>query len=154
MTLFQAVQNTRARRKAVSNFRADNPGRTAVFSSMVQQSDVPNMENYVGKAQAFSVYVWLHKAIKLLSDAISPLTVMVVDAEGEPVDGHEVTAAFAYVNDTMSGVDLWQQWVLHKALGGEAFFEFVDDQRGRIMEIWPRRPDFVHSRFASRGRGA
>jgi HK97 family phage portal protein len=143
MTLLNTVRATRRNRraKAISNFRAENPGRVTVWHA--QGGDIPDMGDYVGKAAAYEVYVWLHKAIKLLSNAISPLNITVVNADGEPIIGHEITEAFAYVNDTMSSVDLWQQWVVHKALGGESFFELVEDQRGRIMEIWPRRPDMV-----------
>jgi len=87
--------------------------------------------------------VWVKKAVNVITEAMAPLPVVVVDADGETLANHPLTELFAYVNDELTPADLWGLWCVHMLIGGESFFQFVPDGRGNPVEIWPRRPDLV-----------
>jgi HK97 family phage portal protein len=101
------------------------------------------VERYVAHALVYRSYVWVRKAITVITTNVAPLRQRVVDADGVAVEGHEVTALLAKPNEAMDGAELREIRIVHKLLGGEWFLEAVPDARGRIVELWPRRPDEV-----------
>lgn len=83
---------------------------------------------------------WVRKAVKVLTDNFAPLPILLLRDE-EPFDGaHEITDLLAGMNDAMSSVDVWQQWVIDMLLGGEEAWELVKDSRGNYVEVFPRQP--------------
>ena len=136
------MQYQRLTNKAISH-RPDLKDRMHVFSSQAGAEPADMLSAYADYAATFQSYTWVHKAISKIADNIAPLPVRVVDADGEPVEDHPVTRLFADVNDAMSPPELWRRYVVHMMLGGESFFEILNDARGRPVELWPRRPDWV-----------
>lgn len=146
MSILQAIQTRHAQLvagtgKAISH----NPElRYRVHEVSQYAREKPaEMESYADYATVYQSYAWVHKAAGLIAEALSPLSVRVVNPDDEEVENHPVAALLSYGNDTMNSADLWQRWVIHMLLGGESFFELVDDSRGRPVEVWPRRPDQV-----------
>ena len=110
------------------------------------------LSSFVDYARVYEVYVWVHKAISVITEALAPLPVIVIDADGETQDAHPLTELFGYVNDEWTPVDLWGVWLVHMLLGGESFLHFVSNGRGVPTEVWPRRPDLVGI-VPDKGRG-
>lgn len=131
--------------KAISH-RPDMAGRVHILSQYSDQTVASQLDDYADYANVYKVYVWVRKAVSKIAEAVAPLPVRVEDGEGKTLDGHPVSLLLCNANDAMSPPDLWQQWVIHLMLGGESFFELVDDSRGRPVEMWPRRPDQIKIR--------
>lgn len=120
--------------------------RYHILSQQAGQQVVDDeMQSYVDYASVFQSYVWVHKAISVISKSISSLPVNAVDKNEKVLSAHPLSELFAYVNDSMSPSQLWGSWTVHMFLGGESFLELVPDGRRDtgIAEIWPRRPDKV-----------
>ena len=90
--------------------------------------------------QVYSGYVWANKAVRKTAEQIAPLSVQVVNRDNEEITGHPITELFAYANDTQSGSDIWNIYIINMLLYGEAFFELVDSGRKIPVEVWPREP--------------
>lgn len=127
--------------KGLISHHPDLKYRYHVISQQAGQAVDAELQSYSDYAKVYQVYVWVHKAINRITEALAPLPVRVVDRDGKALDGHRLTELFAYVNDTMSSAHLWGIWVVHMMLGGEEFLELVPNDKGKPVEIWPRRPD-------------
>ena len=150
MSLLSRIEDERdrlrgKREKAISH-RPDLANRVHVLQQWSDQTVAAELNDYADYANVYGVYVWVHKAISKIAEALAPLPVRVVDGEDKALDGHPLTLLLQAGNDSTSPADLWQSWVIHMLLGGESFFELVDDSRGRPVELWPRRPDEVKVR--------
>lgn len=67
----------------------------------------------------------------------------VYDADGEEVPDHPLRAVVARPNPLMSEFELFELTIIHLDLAGNAFWEKVRDRTGRVVELWPLRPDRV-----------
>jgi len=132
----------RLAQKAISH-RPDLRYREHVWRSWSGEQNADELSGYSDYAKVYGVYVWVHKAVAKIAENFAPLPLRVVNTDGEPLPEHVLTRLFAYVNDRMSAIDLWQQWCVHMLLGGESFLELVPNSRGEPVEVWPRRPDKV-----------
>ena len=78
--------------KAVSDHRPDLASRDHLYSSAAYRADTAaEIDSYVDYAAVYKSYVWVRKAISLIVDAVSPLPVRVVDANGMPLPNHDVS---------------------------------------------------------------
>lgn len=126
------------------SYRPDLEGRVHVYSQGKDEVSIVNSESYQDFGEVYKSYVWVRKAIKVISDAIKPRVIKVLDKEGQEISMHPIAELFQYVNDTEYAHDLWEKWVVDKMLGGECFFEFVMNNSGnRPVEIWARGPEEV-----------
>lgn len=101
------------------------------------------LSSFVDYATVYQVYVWVKRAVTVITEALAPLPLQVLDGEGKAVTGHPLAELFGYVNDELTPADLWGLWVVHMLVGGESFLQLVPDGRGNPAEVWPRRPDLV-----------
>jgi len=98
---------------------------------------------YLSAIVTYETYVWVQKAIKVISDAVASLPVYCTRGK-ERLEQHEVVNLLTDVNDAMSSGDLWRQWTIDQLLGGEVGFELVRSGRGQYTEIWPRQPNIFN----------
>lgn len=103
----------------------------------------PEMKEYADYATVYGSYIWVRKAIGLIADTLASLTLNVVDANGEAIEGHPLTALFGFVNDSYDAGTLWAKYIIHMMLGGEGIIEIVPDGNGNPVELWGRRPNRI-----------
>lgn len=127
--------------KAISH-RPDLAGREHIYRQGAGQI-VQAMDNYADYATVYGVYTWVQKALRLVSENLAGLPVRAVDGNGKELLNHPISELFANINDEQTPADLWSEYAIHMALGGEAFYEIVPDKQGRPVELWLRRPDRV-----------
>lgn len=144
MNLLQRVRQqyqSMSRPKAISH-RPDLEGREHVYSSY-NGSVEQEMNRFADYATVYSCYAWVKKAVTVIAENIASLPVRVVDGKDKPLDGHPLSILLATVNDEDAPAMLWRSYTVNMLLGGETFYQFVPDGRGRPAEIWMRRPDQV-----------
>ena len=131
--------------KAISH-HPELAGRVHLVVQQYSDQVSAEMGQYADYAKVYKAYVWVHKAIAKITEAIMYLPLQVVDKENKALIGHPITDLFANVNEVLPPPELWQIWTVHMMLAGESFFELVPDSQGNPVEIWPRRPDEVKVR--------
>jgi len=65
------------------------------------------------------------------------------DGDGEALDNHPLRALIKRPNPFMDEYDMWYSVVTFQKLGGAAYFEKERDRAGRVIALWPLRPDWV-----------
>jgi HK97 family phage portal protein len=105
-----------------------------------QDPSAQTFYNYRTAAQDLNTHPWVHKAIHIWSDSISPLPIRIRRADGQLDHQHELIRLLEHPNPDMTPTDLWREWTTNMAIGGECGFEFVKSARGRLVEIHPRNP--------------
>ncbi len=64
-------------------------------------------------------------------------------ADGETVDNHPLRQLIARPNPFMDEFDFWYAVTVYQKLAGGAYFEKERDRGGRVIRLWPLRPDWV-----------
>lgn len=142
MTIAEKIAAIREGRQKDVPYHPELAGRVHLTSQQASEQVRP-LDDYEDYARVYGSYTWVRKAIGRISEALKPLAVQVVDGDGEVVQGHPLSEVLAYANDEMGSPEMWERWVTHMMLAGEAFFEIVPDGRGEPVELWPRRPDEI-----------
>ena len=100
--------------------------------------------NFPANAQEYGRSGWVHKAVKVIADNISPHPLEIVSGSGderEVLDIHPLRELLEAPNDEMSAASIWRQWTTDMLLGGEEGFEVIRGKNtGALMELWPRQP--------------
>lgn len=138
---YQAMTSGAKGAKAIS-LRPDLAGREHIYSSYAGGVE-QEMNRFADYASVYSCYAWVKKAVTVIAENIASLPVRVVDGNDKPLDSHPLTQLLANVNDEDAPAQLWRAYVVNMMLGGETFYQFVPDGRGRPAEIWMRRPDQI-----------
>jgi HK97 family phage portal protein len=141
MSFMQAII-TEYRGRAISH-RPDLAGRVHLLSTKSDEIGAPALNDYTDYANVHAQHIWVRKGIKIISDNLSVLPIVVVNDENEPIPNHPLTQLFNFVSDRHSPSDLWAAWVSHMILGGESFVELLPGQRGQPVQLWARRPDLM-----------
>jgi HK97 family phage portal protein len=63
--------------------------------------------------------------------------------DGEQLDDHPLRRLIKQPNPFMDEYDLWYSVVVFQKLAGGAYFEKERDRAGRVIRLWPLRPDWV-----------
>lgn len=71
------------------------------------------------------------------------------DASGKELADHDLKKLIQRPNPQMSEYDLWSSVISFQKLAGIAYFEKERDNAGRVIHLWPLRPDWVKPRMAS-----
>ena len=140
MSIAEKVRQVQQGRKGIS-YHPELDHRVHVLRQGAGEEVNTDLESFIDYATIYGSYVWVHKAVSKIAEAIAPLPVRVVDADGQALDKHPLTELFLHVNDTQGPVQLWSSWVVHMLLAGEEFQEIVPDKNGNPVELWSRRPD-------------
>ncbi len=65
------------------------------------------------------------------------------DTDDATLDKHPLRALIAHPNPFMDEYDFWYSVVIFQKLAGGAYFEKERDRGGRVIALWPLRPDWV-----------
>jgi HK97 family phage portal protein len=88
--------------------------------------------------------MWVQKAINVLANNISPLTLRVTTGTGQDktyLDKHGIYELLENPNPEMGLADIFREWIVNQMLGGECGIEAVKNRSGnRVIELWPRQP--------------
>lgn len=63
--------------------------------------------------------------------------------DGEQLADHPLRRLIRQPNPFMDEYDLWYSVVVYQKLAGGAYFEKERDRAGRVVRLWPLRPDWV-----------
>ena len=63
--------------------------------------------------------------------------------ELDPLDDHPLALLLKRPNRYMSEFDLWVAVIIYQKLAGRAIFEKERDGAGRVVALWPLRPDWI-----------
>lgn len=67
----------------------------------------------------------------------------VYDSQGQELPDHPLRALITRPNPYMTEKDLWAATIITLDLAGVAYWEKVRDRTGRVVQLWPLRPDRV-----------
>jgi HK97 family phage portal protein len=105
-------------------------------------------DDYLAYAQVYAQHTWVKVAVTKIAEAIAPLDVRVVAADGEVLPAHILSDFLTHGGNPHESVaQIWEAWVVDRLLGGEAFLEIVSDGTGRPLEFWRREPQVVGVRI-------
>lgn len=96
--------------------------------------------------QGYSKNELVYACIAEKATSTPEATLRVYDAlgrRGEPLQDHPLRRLLANPNPLMSEFELFELLSVHLDLAGNAFWEKVRDRSGRVVELWPVRPDRV-----------
>ena len=101
----------------------------------------------------YCTHPWVNKAIGVVAKNLSPHPIRVVEGAGgstKPLENHEVSQLLANPNPEISHAELWMQWAIDMQTYGEEGLQAVWSKSGsRILELWPRKPQFTTIRPVS-----
>jgi len=63
------------------------------------------------------------------------------DKGPEQIKGHPICALFENPNPFMSGYELMKSFIMYHDISGNGFLEKVRSGSGKLVELWPLRPD-------------
>ena len=103
----------------------------------------PNTRNYLNAYTSF-----VYSCITAISSEVSAIDIKLYKKTNKGADikeetEHEVLSLLQYVNDFMTFSQLIDITQTYKELTGEAYWAKIRDGSGRILELWPLRPDWV-----------
>jgi len=122
-------------------------------SDLLSGSSDTGMHGFRGFAQDYRDTAWVHTAVSKWGDAFFGLPLRVVDLDDKPVNNHPLNSLLEFINPQSSTGEIWRQWAIDMALGGESGFEF--ERSGKvIVAAWPRQPHtyepvLIRSAFSS-----
>ncbi len=61
-----------------------------------------------------------------------------------PVEDHPLARLIRNPNPFMTEFDLWAALIIYLKLAGRAYFEKERSEGGKVVALWPLRPDWVH----------
>lgn len=128
--------------KALADTHPEVIYREHLTAGAVSDATTAAIENYVGYATLYKSYVWVHKAVSIIANAIAPHPLQVVDSAGQVLADHPIALLLGNPG-SVDPAQLRAVMMVHKLLGGEWFLEEVPDKLGRPRELWTRRPDSV-----------
>lgn len=70
--------------------------------------------------------------------------------DDELLDEHPLAQLIRHPNPYMDAADLWYSVVVYQKLAGVAYFEKERDRAGRVIALWPLRPDWMKPIRSSR----
>lgn len=92
--------------------------------------------------EGYKMSIYVFRAVRIIVQAASAIPWIVLNKEGEPIDGHPLTAVLKNPNPVFSGQDMMELLIAHSELVGNALWMPII-VNGRVKEFWPVMPDLV-----------
>lgn len=125
--------------KAMLDLHPELADRQPLMRTRGVEMWVASEYNYRQATSDHAQNVWMSKAVKLISDAIAPIPMQVVQ-DGKPVKID--VPLIVKPNGTQAGADVWRAWATSMLLGGDAGLEVVKAKDGTsLLEWWARSSD-------------
>ena len=101
----------------------------------------PVGDYFVFSQQGYLRNELVYRGLNMLAGAIAEAPLRVYDRDGHALDDHPLRALIKRPNPFMGEHLLWETTVLYLYLSGNAFWVKVRSRSGRVVELWPLRPD-------------
>ncbi len=101
----------------------------------------PVGDYFVFSQQGYLRNELVYRGLNMLSGAIAEAPLRVYNRDGRALDDHPLRALIKRPNHFMGEHLLWETTVLYLYLSGNAFWVKVRSGSGRVVEVWPLRPD-------------
>jgi len=101
----------------------------------------PVGDYFVFSQQGYLRNELVYRGLNMLAGAIAEAPLRVYDRDGRALDDHPLRALIKRPNPFMGEHLLWETTVLYLYLSGNAFWVKVRSRSGRVVELWPLRPD-------------
>lgn len=117
-------------------------GRQLVFAGGQPVYPQDNYRDLV--SGGYSKNELVYACINEIASSAPEAPLRVYDTENDDVrDDHPLRQLIARPNPFLSEFELWELTIIHLYLAGNAFWEKVRSSAGRVVELWPLRPDRV-----------
>lgn len=139
-------------------------GRQHVFRGGDAGKEIPAPFTYQKKAGAYSNRHWVHRAIDIWSNNISPLDVRVVDKKDLAEVNHPLNDVLDMPNQEMDKTQFWSEWAIEMGFAGEFGIQMtfrtgdIDMASGAPsstavpIEMWPRQGESLTIKTGPSGR--
>jgi HK97 family phage portal protein len=77
------------------------------------------------------------------ANTASQVELKVYSRSDEELPNHPLKAILQRPNPYMSEFDFWSSVILYQKLAGRAIYEKVRSRAGRVVQLWPLRPDWI-----------
>ncbi len=101
----------------------------------------PVGDYFVFSQQGYLRNELVYRGLNMLAGAIAEAPLRVYDRDGRALDDHPLRVLIKRPNPFMGEHLLWETTVLYLYLSGNAFWVKVRSRSGRVVEVWPLRPD-------------
>jgi HK97 family phage portal protein len=101
----------------------------------------PVGDYFVFSQQGYLRNELVYRGLNMLAGAIAEAPIRVYSRDAEPIEPHPLRALIKRPNPFMGEHLLWETTVLYLYLSGNAFWVKVRSASGRVIEVWPLRPD-------------
>lgn len=132
--------------------RKDGDGLFRFFGGSLPDPEFPASHFLSHVAEGYDKSELVFRCINEGATSLPEGTLRVYDAlgrRGEPLQEHPLRTLLSAPNPLLTEFELFEVAGQHLDLAGNAFWEVVRDRGGRVVELWPLRPDKV--RMARRG---
>ena len=103
----------------------------------------PVGDYFVFSQQGYLRNELVYRGLNMLAGAIAEAPLRVYNRAGRALDGHPLRVLIKRPNPFMGEHLLWETTVLYLYLSGNAFWVKVRSRSGRVVEVWPLRPDRI-----------
>jgi HK97 family phage portal protein len=146
-TLFDRITDRARGKSALYDLHPELLDRIPILRSYSGEEGLPQ-----GQASFMSYYstnAWIYKAIKVVSDAVCQLRLIVAtdgtDGEVDYDPFHELSYILNNPNPTQGASDFWREWTILQLLAGDVGAEMVHPKGGgsKVLELWLRSPETI-----------
>jgi HK97 family phage portal protein len=81
--------------------------------------------------------------ISKTANTASQISLKFYDNEGDEIENHPAKTLIQRPNPFMSEFDFWSSVIIYQKLAGCAYYEKVRSRAGKVVQLWPLRPDWV-----------
>lgn len=130
--------------------KAETEQKIPFFVTLAEEGEytaaITDYSVYENQARAYTEFVWVYAAVKLISESGAMASFGVykhADEKFEEVVNHPFEILLRSPNPYMSRFELWEQTFVHLELQGNAFWYLQKTKEGLPAGIWIMRPDRV-----------
>jgi len=125
------------------DFEQRNLAQSSSFLSQMRQAEWTTWTVHKTTAEGIRASGWVYLAIKMISDAIASVPVVVYNPNGKVEWNHPLTKLFAKPHPDFSRADLMRLMAAWTQLTGTAYLRKVAGARSQTRELWPVSPDRI-----------
>ncbi|WP_454869678.1 phage portal protein [Pseudomonas putida] len=125
------------------DFEQRNLAQSSSFLSQMRQAEWTSWTVQKTTSEGIRASGWVYLAIKMISDAIASVPVVVYNPNGKVEWNHPLTKLFAKPHPDFSRADLMRLMAAWTQLTGTAYMRKVTGLRTQTRELWPVSPDRI-----------
>lgn len=125
------------------DFEQRNLAQSQSYLSAMKQAEWTNWTVQKTTSEGLKASGWVYLAIKMISDAISSVPIVVYNPSGKIEWNHPLTKLFAKPHPDFSRADLMSLMASWSLLTGMSYLRKVSGARNHTRELWPISPDRI-----------